>query len=203
MVQKIKLTKNLDALLDILADSPYWSWIDLRLLEAMVAASRSSVAKDFVTSYRKTVFSKKLLEVLPSVPNKEVKDTYYSKIVSKINKDLEEITISDLLEFQSELETVIMDIKLGTCALAHIKEGCIEIEWIIPTHCIDHAYNSTCLNRHKLHTLDLEYLQIGEYRKIYDPSTLLSSNTATVEIPPPAKAGKMHIYMYIHSYICI
>jgi len=51
MVEKVKSANNLDTLLDTLTDSPYWSWIDMRLLEAMVAASGSNVAKDLLTSY--------------------------------------------------------------------------------------------------------------------------------------------------------
>ena len=203
MVQKIKASNNLDSLLDTLADSPYWSWIDIRVLEAMVVASGSSVAKDLLTSYQNNVFSKKLLEVLPSVPNKEVKDAYYSKIVSKIKKDLDEITVSDLLEFQSDLESVILDLKSGTCAMARIEKGCIEIHWFIPTHCVDHAYKSACLKRHKFHTIDLQYLQIGTYTEIYNPSILSSSVTPPIaDIPFPESLGKMctifalHIRMY-------
>ena len=191
MVQKIKAANNLNSLLDTLAESPYWSWIDLRLLEGVVIASGSSVAINLLRSYQNGVFSKKLLEVLPSIPNKEVKDAYYSKIVSKIKKDLEEITVSDLLKFQSELETVIMDLKNGTCALARIEEGCIEIHWFVPTHSIDHAYKSACLKRHKFCTLHLQYLQIGTYRKIYDPSNLHPSQTTTVDLPLPSSAGKI------------
>ena len=197
MVQKIKAANNLNALLDTLAESPYWSWIDLRLLEAMVTASSSSVAKDLLTSYQNGVFSKKLLEVLPNVPNKEVREEYYSKVVSKIKKDLEQITVSDLLEFQSELETVIMDLKGGTCALTRIEEGCIEVHWLVPTHCIDHAYKSACLNRHKFHTLDLQYLQIAAYGKIFDPSTLHPLKTTTVDLPPPTSAGKIRMHVQI------
>ena len=204
MVQKIKSTKNLDSLLDILAESPYWSWIDLRLLEGLVIASGSSVAERLLKDYQKVVFSKKLLEVLPSVPNKEVKDTYYSKIVSKIKKDLKEITISDLLEFQFELETVIMDLKNGTCALARIEEGCIEIDWFVPMHCIDHAYNSACLKRHKFQSLGLQYLQIGSYREIYDPSIQLHlSETTVVDLPLPKSAGKLIMYNYMDISIHI
>ena len=191
MVQKIKAANNLNALLDTLAVSPYWSWIDLRLLEAMVTASGSRDAKNLLTSYENGVFSKKLLEVLPCVPNKEIRKEYYSKIVSKINKDLDQITVSDLLEFKSQLETVIMDITSGTCALARIKEGCIEIHWFVPTHCIDHAYKSACLNRHKFHTLDLQYLQIAAYRRIFEPSILHPSKT-TIDLPLPNSVGKVH-----------
>jgi len=206
MVQKVKSANNLDTLLDTLADSPYWSWIDLRLLEAMVVASGSSVAKDLLTSYQNAVFSKKLLEVLPSIPNKEVRDAYYSKIVSKVRKDLKEITVSDLLELQSELETVIMDLKSGTCALAHIEGGCIEIHWFIPTHCIENAYKSACLKHHKFHTLAIQYLQIGAYAKVYDPSTVNTSQIATTEPPLPVSVGKIlcsatHFMFLAVSYI--
>ena len=201
MVEKIKAANNLNALLDTLAESPYWSWIDLRLLEAMVTASGSRVAKNLLTSYQNGVFSKKLLEVLPSVPNREIREGYYSNIVSKINKDLDQITVSDVLRFQSELETEIMDLKNGTCALARIKEGSIEIHWFVPTHCIDHAYKSACRKRHKFCTLRLQYLKIGRYRKIVDPSTLHPSKVTTVDLPLPNSVGKIHntiIYTYIH-----
>ena len=190
MVQKIKTANNLNILLDTLADSPYWSWIDLRLLEAMVTASGSRVAKDLLASYQNGIFSKKLIEVLPSVPNREIKEAYYSKIVSKIKKDLDQITVSDLLQFKSQLETVIMDITSGTCSLAYIKEGCIEIHWFVPTHCIDDAYKSACLKRHKFCTLHLQYLQIGTHRKIYDPSSLHLSKI-TVDLPLPNSVGKI------------
>ena len=192
MVQKIKASKDVNALLDTLAKSPYWSWIDLRLLEAMVTASGSRVAKDLLTSYQNGIFSKKLIELLPSAPNKEIKEVYYSKIVSKIKKGLGQITVFDLLKFQTELETVIMDIKIGTCALARIEEGCIEIHWFVPTHCIDHAYKSAFLKRHKFCTLHLQYLQIGTYRKIYDPSILYLSKT-TVDSALPNSIGKMSV----------
>ena len=205
MVQKIKAANNLNALLDTLAESPYWSWIDLRLLEAMVTASGSRVAENLLTSYKNGVFSKKLTEVLPSVPNREIKEAYYSKIVSKIKKDLDQITVSDLLKFQTELETVILDIKNGTCALARIEKGCIEIHWFVPTHCIDHAYKSACLKRHEFCTLHLQYLQIGTYRKIYDPSNLHPSKT-TADLPLPISVGKISVLctlQYFASYIYV
>ena len=191
MIQKIKAANDLNALLDILVDCPYWSWIDLRLLEAMVAASGSNIAKGFLNSYRNTIFSKKLLEILPSIPNTEVKDAYYTKIASKVQKDVEQIVVSDLLKFQSQLETVIMGLANGTCSLASIKEGCIEIHWLVPTHCIDHAYESACLKRHEFHKFCLQYLQIGGHRTIYDPTVLDHSTTATPEISLPVTAGKI------------
>ena len=204
MVQKIKSTENLNSLLDILAGSPYWTWIDLRLLEGIVIASGSSAAKCLLKDYQNIVFSKKLLEVLHGIPNKEVNDTYYSKIASKIEKDLNEITISDLLEFQSELETEIMDLKNGTCALVRIGEGCIEIDWLIPMHCIEHAFSSACHKRHKFQSLGLQYLQIGSYKEIYDPSIQRQlSETTVLDLPLPNSTGKITMYVCIYGHIYV
>jgi len=193
MKQKIATTNNLNVLLDTLALSPYWSWIDLRLLGALVVASGSSAAKNLLGSYKKVVFSKKLMDIISDVPSKEVKDKHYTKIVSKFNKDLDDITIFDLLKRRSQLETVIMDLKKGTCALSRIEEGCIKIHWYIPTDYIDHVFKSSSTRRHKYHALHLQYLQIGAYDKIYDPSVQLSSYPVAVETPLPVSAGKFSI----------
>ena len=79
--------------------------------------------------------------------------------------------------------------------VACIKGGCIEIHWLVPTHCIDHAYKSAYLKRHEFHKFHLQYLQIGGHRIIYDPSVLQHSRTATPEISLPVIAGKMHMYI--------
>ena len=177
----VKKADNLNALLDTLADSPYWSWIDLRLLKAMVAASGTS--KSLIVSYERQVFSKKLSEVIPSIPSKKQTDKCYTKIVTKFNKDLEEITIFDLLERKSILETVIMDLKSGTCSLAHIAKGCIEIHWYIPTDYTDHVYRAASLKRQEYHALHLLFIQIGAYEKIYNPSIVGSSATPKPPLP--------------------
>ena len=190
MKKSVRTSKDLNALLDILVDSPYWSWIDLRLLRALVVASGSRAALNLIEAYENQVFSKKLLEVISCIPDKEVSDDHYEKIKSKFGKNLEEITIKDLLELKSKLETVIMDLKSGTCALARIIEGCIEIHWIIPIDYVDHAYNAASLKRHQYHALHLQYLQIGAYEKIYDPSILHSSHLVATELPLPVGAGK-------------
>ena len=102
-VEKIQNAENLDALLDILTATEYWSWIDLRLLEALVVASDSSTARDIVNKYKETVYSKKLIDVLPTAPSKKIRDAYFTKIVSKVGKSSDEITVADLIEFRSKV----------------------------------------------------------------------------------------------------
>ena len=197
-MQKITSTNNLNVLLDTLALSPYWSWIDLRLLETTVIASGSVAAMNLLNNYKNVVFSKKLIDVISDVPTKEVKDDFYSKIITKFGKEFEEITIFDLLKHKSQLETVIMDLKKGTCALTHIGEGCIEIHWSIPTDYIDHAYKAASLKRHKYDTLQLQYLKIGAYNNIYNPSFLQSPVTTVPSLP--VTAGKYAEYYRSTKY---
>ena len=167
--KKIKSSTNLDDLLDVLAESPFWSWIDLRLLEALVAASGSSKCDTLISSYKEAIFSRKLIDILPNVPSKELKEKYYMKIVSKLDKEADDITVADLLEFRSQLEVVIMDIKNGICVLDHFKDGCVEIHWYIPAEIVDHAYQTASIQYHKFHELHLQYLQIGSFPPIYNP----------------------------------
>ena len=169
-VDGINESHNIDVLLDILARSPYWSWIDVRLLETMAVSSDIKQADILLESYKKVIFTKKLKDLLPNSPSKEIKEEYYQKVVSKLNKDPNEVTVHDLLEFRQQLEKVIMDIKNGLCILEHLERGCIELYWYIPTCCIDHAYQSALQNCDQFKSIGLQHLQIGNYPVIYDPS---------------------------------
>ena len=175
LYQSIKTAQDLDSLLDLLADSQYWSWVDLRLLETLIMSSGICEAKVLVKKYKEVIFSKKLTEVLDKMfmpQQKKHKDAYTSRVGSKIEKDPNEITVADLSRFSTTLEKVIMDINSGSCVLEHLSTGCLEIHWLIPTHCRFHAYKSALNNRHKFCDIHLQYLQIEPYPPIYDPFTI-------------------------------
>ena len=169
LVDEILTTKNIDDLFDLLVCTPYWSWIDIRIMEMIVAAAQNSQAQQLLDNYKGAVFSKRLIDLLPNVPSKEVKEKYYDKVVTKIQKDHTEITVADLLEFQSELEVVIMDINEGKCILDHLKDGCIEVHWYIPINCVDRAYHTARAKRYQFSSLKLQYLKIGHYPVIQNP----------------------------------
>ena len=169
LVNGITKTNNTDELLDVLVCSPYWSWIDLRIMEAMVEASGSPLAYQLLKNYKDAIFSKRLIDVLPNLPSKELKDTYYKKIAAKLMKEPSEMTVADLLEFQSQLEGVIMDIEQGTCTLERLDRGCVEAHWYIPISLVDVAYQNTRTRQYQFNDLCLQYLKIGHYPEIYDP----------------------------------
>ena len=182
---KVKSSENINTLFDVLAESPYWSWIDIRLLDVMAAASGLVESRKLLASYKRSVYTRKLIDVIPNAPSKKVKEEFYSKIVTRINKDANETTVADLLEFRSELEKVILDINKGVCILAHVEVGSIEVHWYIPAHCADSAYWSASINCHMFTAVDLRWVQIAHYSKIYD------QQSAAKLIPPPLDgAGK-------------
>jgi len=191
LVDKINATKNLDELLDTLVESPYWSWIDVRLLEAMVTASGSATAEAILLNYKELIFSKKLHEILPCAPSKAISDAYYLKVISKFNKDADKITVADLLTSQTNLEKVIMDIGEGTCVLEHIEDGCIKIHWFIPVHAAHHAFESASYRRHIFNGIHLLYLQIGVYPTIVDPMAPELSQSISSEFQLPVTAGEL------------
>ena len=182
IIIKVKSSTNVNALFDTLAESPYWSWIDIRLLSVMAAATGCVESIELLASYKKSVFTRKLIDVLSNAPNKKVKEEYYSKIVTKINKDANEMTVADLLDFQRELEEVILDINKGVCILDLVEIGSIEVHWYIPNHCVDNAYQSASIRSHMFIEVQLIWIQIAQYPVVYNPQI---SSSAVTHIPSP------------------
>ena len=187
LVEEIKAAQRIDDLFDLLVCSPYWSWIDIRMLEAMVIASDNPQAGELLDNYKAVVFSKKMIELLHNMFSKEVEEDY-TKMVTKIKKDPKEMTVGDLLNLQSKLEVEIMDIKKGVSILEHWEKGCIEIHWYIPANCVDKAYQTARVRCYQFKDLHLLYLKIGHYPVIHDP---LASPDLVSAPSPPVNVGKL------------
>ena len=188
LYERIKKAQDLDALLDVLADSDYWSWVDLRLLEALIMSSGIKEAEVLVNKYKDAIFPKKLSDIIhelfvPQQKKKKCEEAYIAKVGTKIHKKPSEVTVGDLPKYRGVLEKVIMDIYNGSCVLKHLKRGCLEIHWVIPIHCRLHAYKSALNNRHKFCDIHLQYLHIEPYQPIYNPFT----------IPPTMMATLLHL----------
>ena len=187
--KRIKAAEGLDTLLDELAGTDYFTWVDLRLLDALIVSSGIHEAKVLVDKYKEAVFPRKLSEIIDKLllpKEKEQKDAYTAKVGTKIQKEPDEITVGDLSRYCSILESVIMDINNGECVLEHLGKGCLEIHWLIPVHYRFHAYKSALNNRHKFSVIHLQYLYIAPYPPIYDPFTIQPTVLSTLlRLPKP------------------
>jgi len=186
---QILMTQNVDKMLDILTCSAYWSWIDVRLLETIVVAAASSQALQLLNNYKNVIFSKKLVDILPHFPGKEVKRKSYTKVVSKIKKDPKEMTVADLLKLQSDLEVEIMDITNGACILESLARGCIEIHWLIPAEYAERAFQSANHSQYKFHDFQIMHLQIGNYPVIQNPLSCESPVMQELLLSEPSATG--------------
>ena len=160
LVDKIKPTTSLDEMLDVLAMSPYWNWFDTRLLQALVSASGSPEAEEWLESFKATFYTKKVTEVIPYVSIKPFKESI--DIVEKFDKDPKDLTISELLEHKYKLEYEVLDIDEGELVLSCIKTGCVELTWQIPQELIYRAYTSMKRKHDELSSLAVKSLVCEE-----------------------------------------
>ena len=200
---KIKEAKELETLLDTLVESKYWNFADLRLVSVLVVSSGIREAKALVDKYKETFFSTKLVDILNActhtvLPPNQHKE-YICRVGSKISKEPDEITVEDLARYCTTFETVIMDINEGSCVLDHIEIGCVEIHWVIPIHCRYHAYKSALSNRHKFHSLHLQYFKIEPYPVIYDQFTIQPTVLSTLLCSPNPIVCKC---VCVHACVC-
>ena len=209
LYQSIRIAQDLNTLLDLLVDCKYWNWVDLRLLDTLTISSGIRETTILVNKYKEVVFPKKLSEVLDKMcmpQQKEYRDAYATKVGTKIQKEPNEITVGDLSHFVIILETVIMDINKGSCVLEHLDTGCLEIHWLIPTHCRFHAYKSALSNRHKFCDIHLQWLHIETYPPICNPLTIQPALLSTLLRLPKHIPCKYHyiynLHAYVHTYVC-
>ena len=160
LVHKIQPTKSLDELLDVLARSPYWNWFDTRLLQALVSASGSLEAEEWLENFKKTFYTKKVTEVIPYISIKPFKESI--NIVEKFDKHPKDLRISELLEHKYKLENEVLDIDEGELVLNCIKTGCVELTWQLPQELVYRAYTSMKRKHDELSSLAVKSLVCEE-----------------------------------------
>ena len=156
LVHKIQPTKSLHEMLDVLAMSPYWNWFDTRLLQALVSASGSPEAEEWLESFKATFYAKKIFELIPYISIKPFNQS--TCLIEKFNKNPKELTISELLEHKYKLEHEVLDIDEGELVLSCIKTGCIELTWQITRELVYRAYTSMKRKQDELSSLAVKSL---------------------------------------------
>ena len=160
LVPKIQNTTTFDDMLDVLAQSPYWNWFDTRLLQALVSASGSPEAEQWLENFKATFYTKKVTEVIPYISIKPFKESV--NIVEKFDKNPKDLTISELLEHKYKLEYEVLDIDEGELVLSCIKTGCVELTWQIPQELVYRAYTSMKRKHDELSSLAVKSLVCEE-----------------------------------------
>ena len=156
LVPKIQQTHSLDDMLDVLAQSPYWNWFDTRLLQALISASGSAEAEEWLESFKVTFYAQKITQFIPYVNIKPFKGSI--NLFEKFDKDPKDLTISELLQHKYKLEYEVLDIDEGELVLSCIKTGCVELTWQIPQELVYRAYTSMKRKHDELSSLAVKSL---------------------------------------------
>ena len=174
----IFISKDLDGLLDVLTNSKYWNWLDVRIMEAMAIYSDNPAAERTLTNYIKYVSAFKLKDLLPEIPVHVDPISDYITIEEKFNcSDIKTVTVGDILKHRYTFSYEICDINPNIPKLCSITTGCLQLLWSIPRECGPHAYKSALGNTHKFGNSDIPYLKIEYYPTIYSSTYTHTSVT--------------------------
>ena len=164
---KVKSSDDTDDLLSTLVMSPYWNWIDVRLMESVAVISDEAML--MLKQYKKYLHSQNLVDLLSHIPpiHKDVKANYKT-VTAKVKTKIEEITIKDFFRHRYIFESEILNLKEGACILIHIKKEneSFVVDWVIPKDQCLHAYESAKKNLKFFYQISLLSVFIESYNMI-------------------------------------
>ena len=191
---RIETAQNLDHLFDVLCDSPYWNWMNIKMLTKMAQASLSDAASKLIQQYKDEVYSRKLIDVLPQLPNLNISDTDYTKAKEKWKKDLNDVTVNDLVNHWSEVEN-IFNVEEPTVLLDKVINGSIEIHWLIPTELVEHICQSVSNQISIMLRCDILCFDIGGHVINCSPISQPDASITASGMFTIYTLGYVHIYM--------
>ena len=191
----IFISHDLNGLLDVLTNSKYWNWLDVRIMEAMAIYSDNPAAERTLTNYKEYVSAFKLKDVLPEIPVHIDPNSGYVTIEEKFNcSDIKALTVGHILQHRYTFSYEICDINPNIPKLCSITTGCLQLLWSIPRECGLRVYKSALANVHKFENFCIIYLKIEYYPAIC--SSLYSHTNVTLP-------GTVRMYICTHTYILI
>ena len=132
--------KSFEVLCTVLAKSPYWNFLDIRIMEAMAAASLIPAAQQIVENFKRTFFGMTLAEAAPYFPIIPLKSAH-TPMTELLNKDPSKMTIFELHKHRFYLETELLQTGPNTTTICRIVIGSVTITWQIH---VDHVYKAYC-----------------------------------------------------------
>ena len=130
--------KSFQALCTMLANTSYWNFLDIRMMEAMAAASLIPAAQESVENFKKTFFGMTLAEAAPYFPIIPIKSGH-TAVIEELDKDPRKMTIYELHKHRFYLETELLQTGPDTCTICRIVIG--SVTTTLQTH-VDHVYKA-------------------------------------------------------------
>ena len=155
MVQKsgeivpiIKAADSFQNLCTLLADTPYWNFLDIRMLEAMATASMIPSAKKTIENFKKVFYGLPLSKVAPHFPIYKQPRPNHTLIKEDLQVDPNQMTIGELHKHRFYLETEMFQTGPDSLIFYKIIIGSVVIYWQIHIDNIYKVYTSLNETRH-------------------------------------------------------
>ena len=157
---------DLEETLDLLSNSPFCSWLELRILKRMARVANVPEATDMINVFEECVHNRKCSEVTVYFIKEYINPDHLTLVEAKLNRNADDLIVSDLIEYCHKLES-ICKIPHESSALVGTEKGCLKVCFAIPTYCYLHAYEIVKSDFWRLRPIHIQYLQIGTYPRIY------------------------------------
>ena len=161
VIPVIKEAQSFQALCSMLADTTYWNFLDIRMMETMATASMIPAAQETIENFKKTFFSMTLKEAAPYFPVIPVKSGH-TIMHEDLDKDPSQMTIGELHKHRFYLETEVIQTGPDTCTICSIKIGSVTIVWQIHLDNVYQAYISIKGKNSQLKSQAIRHLSIDQ-----------------------------------------
>ena len=162
----LQSTTTLEEMFDLLSDSQFCTWLEIRILKCMAKVADIPEATSMLNIFEECVHSRKCSEVEVHFKKKYINPDHLALVVSKLNKNAENMVVADLIKYCYKQES-ILQLPPGSITLVNSNTGCLEVSMVIPCYCCMYTYEVVKSCFFKLRPLNIQYLQIGTYPKVY------------------------------------
>ena len=195
--KNVKSTDTLGDTFDILANTPFCTWLDIRILNSMADIADNLEASEMLAAFEKCVHHRKCSEVIGYFRKQQFRNPkHFAKVIAKLNKKADCLNVAKLIEYSQRLENVL-HLPPDSNTVVGSEFGCLEIHLIIPKYCLLHAYETSKNCFLKLRPFNVQYLQIGTFSKVYTTNlTRTMQAESLLEAISSNSDCKLHVILF-------
>ena len=149
---------------------PSHNILNLDLFKFLVSNYNLNRLKESISIYESTYFSLTLNDLIRD-NSRYVKTTKITKgnkpVSSRVRAKLHgTYTVDQFKGFTIEFSKQVLYIDVPILKPDVLKDGCICVDWLIPSQLADYVYHSACINTELFPELQISYIEIGRKYKI-------------------------------------
>ena len=161
---------SMSEILETVFNMPFHNFLNVDLLKFLATHDNFIHLNESILMYENTYFSMKLNDLVKGNRRyvQEIKVTKGKKRVSQHirAKLLNTYTVYQFKDFIIKFSKNVLYIDVLKLLPEILEEGCICVEWLIPSQLADYVYHSACINTKLFPELQISYLEFGRRYKI-------------------------------------